>query len=195
MRKLLTTLVSAILVMSVLGTFAMTPVSATVGGSGNSRYVEIEIASTNYTTTANLSFPEEISENHTLSGEITHNITDPTHNDTETLNWVNVTFENSTGNTWTFSSGSINLTSNETVDFSIDTDLPTDNYTADLTLENDDAQINDGNTGIDIKVIDDEVFVVSNIMTPVIMVFATIMISLAVLKAFKNMFKDFGEST
>lgn len=194
MRKFATIFMAVMLVLSV-GLLAA-PARADTGGEDDDRWVSMEVSNTNYTSTANITFPEEIAEEHTLNGELKHNITNPADNDVATTNWVNITFENSTGvsdSNWTVSSGPIDVSANETVDFSMETDLPTGNYTANFTLVNDDSQLNDTPQDIEVTVLSNMVYTISGMMMPLVIAISVFVISLTLIKGVAKIFSGVGD--
>lgn len=166
-RKVFTLLVVFSLAMFVS---AGTALGASTGGEGQSRWVELEIDGTDYTTVMNLTLPETISENHTLEGELNYTTETGSAGNTS----VKVEFENDTGETWTFVSDEYEFDDeDEIVEFEIETNLPADEYEATVTLE-DDTESAD-TTGLE----DDlEVTVIDNVQYTLSIGLVTLLVSL-----------------
>lgn len=198
MKRIATIVMSTLLILSVLSIAPVTQ-AGEVGDEGMDRWVDLgDLSGTNYTTNANITLPEKISENHTLDGELTHNITDPADADIATTNWVNITFTNDTGEEWTFQKENITVDSNETVEFTIDTNLPEGEYTVHLSFENDDGGSNQVYTNEDgddivVTVISNSQWVIVGIMNPLVTVFVTFMIAMLLIKSVAKVFGDVGE--
>lgn len=117
------------------------PISqASVEDEGADRYVVLEVSDASdgvdYTGTLNMSFPEDISESHTLTGEIT--LTNDTGEEDlpEPVTFeVAIEFENET-DTVSFESGEVTMQGhNETADIEIEIELEPDDYEATITFE------------------------------------------------------------
>lgn len=147
--------------VSALFALSLTPAyGATTGNDGLDRWVNLEVsedpavdADSNYTTTANITVEETIAVNHTFSGTLTQEVYG---NTTYTNNWINVTIANATW-TNTFTSGAISRSTNGSVAFTVDTNVPRGWYNATVTLENNRSQ-SDSQANLDTNVTSNTAF-------------------------------------
>lgn len=141
MRTFSKSLMLVLIVTALLAFAPLTTTQATVGDSGQDRWVSLETSDENRTSTINMTAPESISENHTFSGDLTYNHTTGGDGNWYTAptvtHWINLTFSNDTWTSSTFTSGGIELSSNNTVTYEVDTNVSKGDYNLSVEFADD----------------------------------------------------------
>lgn len=190
-RKVLFTFVISMFLLIALTVPAF---GATSGGSGDDRWVNLQIEdetlNEEYSTEVNITIPEVISTNHTLSGTFEH--TRPTGYNGSIESTVSITFANETGTTTSFTWESGALTANTTTDFTIDTNLEPGEYNVtSVSLSDTGAGATDEyDDGLDVNVLSNSAYTIGHSTIQLIAsIIPLIVIVVVVIPIILNLFK------